>query len=38
VTLKGPVHSDEELKAIVSTAADEAGSSDKVVNQLTVKP
>ena len=38
VTLKGPVHSDEELKTIVSKATDEAGSSDKVVNQLTVKP
>jgi hyperosmotically inducible protein len=38
VTLKGPVHSDEEVKTIVSKATDEAGSSDKVVNQLTVKP
>jgi hyperosmotically inducible periplasmic protein len=38
VTLKGPVHSDDEVKTIVSKATDEAGSSDKVVNQLTVKP
>jgi osmotically-inducible protein OsmY len=38
VTLKGPVRSDDELKTIVSKATDEAGSSDKVVNQLAVKP
>ena len=38
VTLKGPVHSNDEVKTIVSKATDEAGSSDKVVNQLTVKP
>jgi hyperosmotically inducible periplasmic protein len=38
VTLKGPVHSDDEATTIVSKATYEAGSSYKVVNQLTVKP
>jgi osmotically-inducible protein OsmY len=37
VTLKGPVHSDEEVKTIVARATDATGSSDRVVNQLTVK-
>jgi hyperosmotically inducible periplasmic protein len=37
VTLKGPVHSDEEVKSLTAKAADAAGGSDKVVNQLTVK-
>jgi hyperosmotically inducible periplasmic protein len=36
VTLKGPVHSEEEKQAIASKAADVVG-QDKVTNQLTVK-
>ena len=36
VTLKGPVHSDEEKQAIASDAAAVVG-QDKVSNQLTVK-
>jgi hyperosmotically inducible periplasmic protein len=38
VTLKGPVRSDAEVQSIVSKATDVTGSSDKVVNQLSVKP
>lgn len=38
VTLKGPVQSDDEVKAIVAKATEVAGSADKVVNQLEVKP
>jgi hyperosmotically inducible protein len=38
VTLKGPVRSDDEVKAIVSMATDATGSADKVVNQMSVKP
>ena len=38
VTLKGPVHSDEEVKSIMAKATEGAGSSDKVVNQMSVKP
>ena len=38
VTLKGPVSSDDEVKTIVALAADAAGSSAKVVNQMSVKP
>jgi osmotically-inducible protein OsmY len=38
VTLKGPVRSDAEVKTIVSKATEVVGSSDKVVNQLSVKP
>ena len=37
VTLKGPVRSEEEVKSLLAKAADAAGGSDKVVNQLTVK-
>lgn len=37
VTLKGPVHSEEEKQAIASKAAEVAGGADKVTNQLTVK-
>lgn len=37
VTLKGPVHSDEEKTAIASKAAEVAGGQDKVTNQITVK-
>ncbi len=36
VTLKGPVHSDEEKQTIAAKAADVVG-QDKVTNQLTVK-
>jgi hyperosmotically inducible protein len=38
VTLKGPVHSDDEVKSIMAKATEEAGSPDKVVNQMSVKP
>jgi hyperosmotically inducible periplasmic protein len=38
VTLKGPVRSDDEVKAIVAKATEVTGSGDKVVNQLEVKP
>jgi hyperosmotically inducible periplasmic protein len=38
VTLKGPVHSDEEVKSIMAKATDAAGGPDKVVNQMSVKP
>jgi hyperosmotically inducible periplasmic protein len=37
VTLKGPVHSEDEKSAIASKAAEVAGGPDKVTNQLTVK-
>lgn len=37
VTLKGPVHSEDEKKAIVAKAVEVAGSADKVVDQITVK-
>jgi hyperosmotically inducible protein len=38
VTLKGPVRSDDEKKAIVAMAVEVAGSADKVTDELTVKP
>ena len=38
VTLKGPVRSDDEKKTIVAKAVEVAGSSDKVTDELTVKP
>lgn len=38
VTLKGPVHSDDEVKTIVAKATEAAGTPDKVVNQMSVKP
>ena len=37
VTLKGPVKSAEEKTSIVSKAVSIAGSSDKVVDQMSVK-
>ena len=37
VTLKGPVHSEEEKKAIVAHATEVAGAG-KVTDELTVKP
>ena len=36
VTLKGPVHSEEEKQAVASKAADVAG-PDKITNEITVK-
>lgn len=38
VTLKGPVRSNAEVESIVSKATASAGGSDRVVNQLSVKP
>ena len=37
VTLRGPVHSEDEKQNIGAKAADAAGGADKVTNQLTVK-
>ena len=37
VTLKGPVHSEEEKQNIASKAAEVVGGPDKVTNQLTIK-
>ena len=37
VTLKGPVHSEEEKQTIASKAQSIVGSPDKVTNQLLVK-
>jgi hyperosmotically inducible protein len=37
VTLKGPVHSEEEKQTIASKAAEVEGSADKVNNQLSIK-
>jgi hyperosmotically inducible periplasmic protein len=37
VTLKGPVHSEEEKQSIASKTGSIVGSPDKVTNQLTVK-
>jgi len=38
VTLKGPVRSADEVKSIMAKATEGTGSSDKVVNQMSVKP
>jgi hyperosmotically inducible periplasmic protein len=38
VTLKGPVHSDDEMKSIMAKATEGAGSPDKILNQMSVKP
>jgi osmotically-inducible protein OsmY len=38
VTLKGPVRSDAEMKAILAKAQDMAGGTDKVVNEMSVQP
>jgi osmotically-inducible protein OsmY len=38
VILKGPVHSDDEVKSIIAKATDAAGGPDKVVNEMSVKP
>ena len=37
VTLRGPVHSDEEKHTVASKAAEVVGGSDKVTDELTVK-
>jgi hyperosmotically inducible protein len=37
VTLKGPVHSEDEKQSIASKAAEFAGGPDKVTNNLSVK-
>jgi osmotically-inducible protein OsmY len=37
VTLRGPVHSDEEKQTILSKAAEVVGGQDKVTDRLTVK-
>jgi len=37
VTLKGPVHSDDEVSTIMAKAAEVTGDKSKIVNQLTVK-
>jgi hyperosmotically inducible protein len=38
VTLKGPVRSDDEVKSIISMAVEATGSTDKVINQMSVAP
>ena len=38
VTLKGPVKSDDEKKAVVAKAIAVAGSADRVTDQISVKP
>jgi osmotically-inducible protein OsmY len=38
VTLKGPVRSEEEKKAIVSKAADAAGGVNRVTDEMSVAP
>lgn len=37
VTLKGPVHSEEEKQSVASKAAEVVGGPDKVTNELTIK-
>jgi len=37
VTMKGPVKSDDEKKAVIAKAVAVAGSADKVVDQISVK-
>jgi osmotically-inducible protein OsmY len=37
VTLKGPVKSDEEKKAVIAKAVEVVGSPDKVTDQISVK-
>ena len=38
VTLKGPVHSDDEMRTIVARASTVTGDSARVVNQMSVTP
>jgi len=37
VTLKGPVHTDDEVNTIVAKAAEVTGDRSKIVNELSVK-
>src|SRR5580692_10822093 len=37
VILKGPVHSEDEVKSVIAKATDATGSPDKIVNQMSVK-
>lgn len=38
VTLKGPVRSEDEKKAVLAKATEVAGGPDKVTDQMSVKP
>ena len=38
VTLKGPVHSEDEKKAVMSKAIEVVGARTRVSNQMSVKP
>lgn len=38
VTLKGPVHSEDEKQSILAKATQVTGSSSKIVDEVTVKP
>jgi osmotically-inducible protein OsmY len=38
VTLKGPVHSEDEKKAVMSKAVEVVGSRTRVSNQMSVRP
>jgi hyperosmotically inducible periplasmic protein len=37
VTIKGPVHSDDEVTSIMAKATEATGSPDKVINQMSLK-
>jgi len=37
VTVKGPVNSDDEKRAVIAKAVAVAGSADKVTDQISVK-
>jgi osmotically-inducible protein OsmY len=37
-TLKGPVRSDDEIRAILAKASEATGDANKVVNELTLAP
>ncbi|MEO8028197.1 MAG: BON domain-containing protein [Bryobacteraceae bacterium] len=38
VTVKGPVRSEDEKKTVLAKAAEAAGSADKVIDQVSIKP
>ena len=38
VTIKGPVHSEDEARSVMAKAVEGTGSPDKVVNQMSVQP
>lgn len=38
VTLKGPVHSEDEKRAVMSKAIEAVGSKTRVSNQMSVRP